>query len=307
MSSIRFIAVGLLGAGVFTAGCAAPSDTDPDAPSDTDPVETAELPIRRTAVPIGCNGLLPSDFWAPANRTAFQALGKDALADANDVVVPTALLGTSGGKSVLDYTVRCALSSDQVVYGPDRREFYGSFGFAPEWTERALTPSEQRWVSACIFQHLNGTGEHVDILLDGNHEALDGPLDEEPFADFVVHDATMYGNAFLSGTITGYACIDPDLTGELSALSLSCPLDLGLLAWERLCGHVPTCGIAFLGLCDLTCVKGAAGNQTCYPLPLLGAILGPLLGPSVPSYSETIQSYVRDSDLLPLYNGCGLL
>ncbi|WP_437791411.1 hypothetical protein [Sorangium sp. So ce693] len=307
MSSIRFIAVGLLGAGVFTAGCAAPPDTDPDAPSDADPVETAELPIRRTAVPIGCNGLLPSDFWAPANRTAFQTLGRAPLADANKVVVPTALLGTSGGRSVLDYTVRCALSSDQVVYAPDGRRFYGSFGFAPGWTTRALLPSEQRWVSACIFQHLNGTGEHVEILLQGNHPALDCSLDEEPYSEFVVHDATMYGNAFLSGTIAGYACIDPDLTGELSALSLSCPLDLGLLSLERLCGHVPTCGIAFLGLCDLTCRKDAAGNQTCYPLPLLGAVLGPLLGPRVQSYSETIQSYVRDSDLLPLYNGCGLL
>jgi hypothetical protein len=307
MSSIRFIAVGLLGAGVFTAGCVAPSDTDSDAPSDADPVETAELPIRRGAVPIGCNGLLPSDFWAPANRTAFRALGQAALADGNDVVAPTALLGTSGGRSVLDYTVRCALSSDQVVYGPDGRPFYGHFGFAPEWTERRLTTSEQRWVSACIFQHLNGTGEHVEILLNGSHPALDFSHDEEPFADFVVHDATMYGNAFLSGTIAGYACIAPDLTGELSSLSLSCPLDLSLLSLERLCGHVPTCGIAFLGLCDLTCVKDAAGNQTCNNVPLLGTLLGPLLGPSFQRYFETIRTDVRDSDLLPLYNGCGLL
>jgi hypothetical protein len=303
MSSIRFIAAGLLGAGLFTAGCAAPSDTDPDAPSDTDPVETAELPIRRHAVPIGCNGLLPSDFWAPANRAAFQALGRAAIVGAKNVVVPTPLLGTSGGRSVLDYTVRCALSSEQVVYGPDGRRFYGSFGFAPEWTGRGLTTSEQRWVSACIFQHLNGTGEHVDILLDGSHPALECPSDEEPCAEFVVHDATMYGNAFLPSAIAGYACIDPDLTGELSSLSLSCPLDLGLLSLERLCGHVPTCGIAFLGLCDLTCLTDADGDQTCHTLPL-GPLLGPLLGPS---YSETIRSYVRDSDLLPLYPGCGLL
>ncbi|WP_437708256.1 hypothetical protein WMF45_29675 [Sorangium sp. So ce448] len=304
MLSTRFIAIGLLGACVFTAGCAASSDTGPDAPSDTDPVETAELPIRSTAVPIGCNGLLPSDFWAPENRTALRALGQRALAGANDVVAPTALLGTSGGKSVLDYTVRCALSSDQVVHGPDGRAFHGSFGFAPAWTERALTSSEQRWVSACIFQHLNGTGEHVEFLPQGSHPALDGPLNEEPYTEFVVHDATMYGNAFLSGAIAGYACIDPDLTGELSALSLSCPLDLSLLSLERLCGHVPTCGIAFLGLCDLTCLEDVTGNQTCHTLPLLGPLLGSLLGPS---YSETIRSEVRDSDLLPLYNGCGLL
>ncbi|WP_437586004.1 hypothetical protein [Sorangium sp. So ce1000] len=300
MSSIRFIAVGFLGASVVATGCAVPSDEEP--------VETAEMPMRRPVAPIGANGLLPSDFWASANRTAFRALGQSALAGAGGVVVATPLLDTSGGKSVLDYTVRCALSSGQVVYGPNGRPFYGSFGFAPEWTERALTTSEQRWVSACIFQHLNGTGEHVEILLQGSHPALDCPLDEEPFADFVVHDATMYGNAFLPGTIAGYACIDPDLTGQLSSLSLSCPLDLRLLSLERLCGHVPTCGIAFLGLCDLTCVKDAAGNQTCDNIPLLlGSLLRPLLGSSFQRYSETIRTNVRDSDLLPLYNGCGLL
>ena len=304
MPSIRFIAVGLLGAGVFTAGCVASSDTEHDALSDTDPVETAELPIRRDAVPIGCNGLLPSDFWAPANRTALRALGQAALAGANNVVAPTALLGTTGGKSVLDYTVRCALSSDQVVYGPDGRPFYGQFGFAPEWTERRLTTSEQRWVSACIFQHLNGTGTHVEILLKGANEVLDCPLDEEPFSEFTVHDATMYGNAFLPGTIAGYACLNPDLPEQLSSLSLTCPLDLSLLDLTRYCGLGLPCGIAFLGLCDLTCVEDAAGNQTCHTLPLLGPILGPLLGPS---FTETIRTDLRDRDLLSLYNGCGLL
>ncbi|WP_437964379.1 hypothetical protein WMF04_32290 [Sorangium sp. So ce260] len=300
MSSIRFVAAGVLGVlGVclLTAGCVGPSDVEP--------VETAEMPIwRRTVVPIGANGLDPAHFWATENRTAFRALGGAALAGAGAVLVATPLLATEGGKSVLDYTVRCALSEDQVVYGPNGDVFYGAFGFAPEWTGRALNTSEQRWVSACIFQHLNGSGEHVDILLRGGHPVLACPHDEEPFLDFIVRDATMYGNAFLPGPIAGFACIDPDLTGELSRISLSCPLDLSLLELDRLCGHLPTCGIAFVGLCDLACTEDAAGNKTCHTLPLLGPILGPLLGAS---FSETIQTELRDVDLLPLYPGCGLL
>ncbi|XYH93919.1 hypothetical protein ACMHYB_39640 [Sorangium sp. So ce1128] len=297
MLSIRSVAVGLLGVGVFTAGCVAP-------PPDAASVETAEMPIRRTVVPIGANGLNPGDFWAPANRAAFQALGGAALARSDGVLVATPLLTTAGGKSVLDYTVRCALSSDQVVRARNGDKYYGAFGFAPEWTGRALNTSEQRWVSACIFQHLNGSGEHVEILLEGKHAALECNLDEEPFVEFVVGDATMYGNAFLPGIIAGYACIDADLSAELSALTSSCPLDTSLLALERLCGHLPTCGIAFLGLCDLVCTRDTAGSSTCHTLPLLGPILGPLLGPS---YSETIRTELRDTDLLALYGSCGLL
>lgn len=298
MSSTRFVAV-VLGACGLTAGCVGPEE------SDIAPVETAEMPIRRRpVVPIGANGLDPAHFWAPENRAAFRELGGARLADADAVLVATPLLKTDGGKSVLDYTVSCALSSDQVVYGPGGEPFYGAFGFAPEWTGRALNSSEQRWVSACIFQHLNGSGEQVEILLQGGHPVLECPVDEEPFVDFSVRDATMYGNAFLSGAIAGFACIDPDLAGELSGLSLSCPLDLGLLELNRLCGHVPTCGIAFLGLCDLVCTEDVAGNKTCRTLPLLGSLLGSLLGPS---FSETIQSELRDVDLLPLYPSCGLL
>ncbi|WP_437618916.1 hypothetical protein [Sorangium sp. So ce1151] len=296
MLSIRSVAVGLFGAGVFTAGCVAAPDAEP--------VETAELSMRRNVVPIGVNGLNPNDFWAPANRVAFQALGGAALAGAGGVLVATPLLATAGGKSVLDYTVRCALSSDQVVHAPNGDEYYGEFGFAPEWTGRALNPSEQRWVSACIFQHLNGSGEHVEILLEGKHAALECSPDEEELADFVIQDATMYGNAFLPGPIAGYACIEADLSGVLSGLSLSCPLDTNLLTLTRLCGHVPTCGIAFLGLCDLVCAHDADGDSTCHTLPLVGPLLGPLLGPS---YSETIRTELRDSDLLPLYGSCGLL
>ncbi|XXT15783.1 hypothetical protein WME94_36605 [Sorangium sp. So ce429] len=296
MLSIRSVAVGLLGAGVFTAGCVAAPDAEP--------VETAELPMPRNVVPIGVNGLSPNDFWAPANRAAFQALGGAALAGAGGALVATPLLATAGGKSVLDYTVRCALSSDQVVHAPNGDEYYGAFGFAPDWTGRALNTSEQRWVSACIFQHLNGSGEHVDILLEGGHDALTCDLDEELFADFIVKDATMYGNAFLPGAIAGYACIDADLSGVLSGLSLSCPLDTNLLALARLCGHLPTCGIAFVGLCNLVCTQDAAGNSTCHTLPLVGPLLGPLLGPS---YSETIRTELRDTDILPLYGSCGLL
>ncbi|KYF77986.1 hypothetical protein BE11_31285 [Sorangium cellulosum] len=301
MLAIRSVAVGLVCAGVLTAGCLGSPDTEP---TDAAPIGSAELPARREVAPIGVNGLKPSDFWATDNRAALRALGGAALVAAGDVLVATPLLATAGGRSVLDHLVRCALPLDGVVYDPGGEAFYGEFGFAPAWTGRALNTSEQRWVSACMFQHLNGSGEHVDILLDGRHAALEFPRDEAPFTEFVVQDATTYGNAFLPGAIVGFTCINPDLAAALSAPSLSCPLDLNLLVLERSCGVLPTCGMAFVGPCDLVCTKDAAGDQTCHTLPLLGSLLAPLLGSA---YPETIRTELRDSDVLPLYPGCGLL
>lgn len=307
--SIRSLTGGLFFVGAFMTGCIGPDDNE--VLSDEPVAEaTAEIsPRARMIVPIGANGLRPADFWAPETRTAFRALGRAALLGHGDVLVETPLLGTEGGRSVLDYTVRCALAPGQVVYDPGGEPFYGAFGFAPAWTERALDGSEQRWVSACLFQHLNGTGEHVEILLSGGHPALKYSVDEPSVDDFCVRDATMFGNAFADGPIAGYSCIDPDLGGTLSSLLSSCPLDLALVL-KRTCGTVPTCGILFLGLCDLSCVKDANGDQVCSTVPLLKTtipLLGTLLGGLGTLYSETIRTEVRDQHLLPLYPGCGLL
>ncbi|MGK4003390.1 hypothetical protein WMF31_12245 [Sorangium sp. So ce1036] len=302
--SIRSFAGGLLFMGALMTGCIGPDDSG-GLPGESPAEGAAEMTLgTRMIVPIGANGMRPADFWAPANREAFKALGRAALAGRHGELVKTPLLDTEGGRSVLDYTVRCALLPDQVVHAPDGEAFHGAFGFAPAWAERDLDVSEQRWVSACLFQHMNGSGEHVEILLEGRHPALAYSRDEAPAADFRVRDATMFGNAFDEGAIVGYACIDPDLGGTLSSLSSSCPLDLALLEPKRLCGKVQPCGIAFLGLCDLSCVEDTNGDQTCYTFPPL---LGSLLGIWGTRYPETIRTEVRDEDLLPLYPGCGLL
>jgi hypothetical protein len=259
--------------------------------------------------------LSPGDLWAPENRSALRALGTTALLGEGGRL-STSLLDTAGGRRVLDYTLGCALPAGAIVQGQQGELFEGSFGLAPAWLTRAPTLEEQRWVSACIFQHLNGSGAEVEILLEGRHKALACSEDEPPFSQFTQRDATMFGNVFASGPIVGYTCIDPDLLEVLAQLELSCPLDLQLLALERPCGRSPTCGIAFLGLCDLFCSTDAAGDQTCSTLPLgeplfnplFCSLIAPVLGITCPvPYQETVRTRIRDCDLLPLYGGCGLL
>ena len=74
-----------------------------------------------------------------------------ALAD------PT-LAATAAKREQLKYLVRCALPADVTVYADiegERFTFPGSIGLAPRWLTEAMTPREERWVSACLLAHVN--------------------------------------------------------------------------------------------------------------------------------------------------------
>jgi hypothetical protein len=248
--------------------------------------EDLRVPVQPLGGVIGANGMDPVDFWAPSARSALRTLGGGALVGTNGALVATPLLDTAGGSSVLEYAVRCALPEGATVTHPSGLTFQGSYGLAPSWTGRGLVTSEQRWVTACLLQHLNGLGATVDVMLEGSHPALD-PRPGEDISDFTVKDATMFGNVFVTG-LTAYACFNLDLQP-------ACVLDLSLHTLERICGLSLTCGATILGLCELTCTDDSNGDPSCRPL---------LVGPS---YPQAIRTKVQDTDLLSLYPGCDLL
>jgi hypothetical protein len=278
MLNFRIMAVALLGAGALAIGCVGPSDDLPEVDLD--------LPSEPRVGPIGANGMSPADFWVPSAQSALRTLGGGALLGGDGALVATPLLDTAAGRSVLDYAIRCALEGGASVISAGGLSFHGWFGVAPGWTGRGLTASEQRWVSACLFQHQNGLGLHVDIMLEGSLPALDPRPGEDP-SQFTVKDATMFGNVFVPGVVTGYACVDLDI-------QLACPVDLSLTTLQRVCGGSPACGVTFLGLCDSVCDGDANGDPSCHtPLGL--------------SYPQAIRSKVRDTDLVSLYPGCDVL
>jgi hypothetical protein len=69
-----------------------------------------------------------------------------------------ALASTAAKREQLTYLVRCALSEDITLYtqqGPERFTFQGRLGLAPHWLYEAMTPNEERWISACLLAHVN--------------------------------------------------------------------------------------------------------------------------------------------------------
>jgi hypothetical protein len=269
----------LLSASIALVGCLAPVD------DEVGVNDAIGVPYETMEGPYGNNGLNPVDFWSLSNQQALRALGAGALNNSSGALVSTSLLGTAGGRSVLSYTIRCALPGSASVQAADGSVFYGDLGFAPDWSTRALTTSEQRWMTACLLQHLNGLGQHVTMLLQGSHSALD-PNPGEDYSDYAIGDITTFGNVF-EQNLLGYkawACVDP-------ILDLSCGVGLSTITLERLCGLSPTCGINILGPCALYCSYSASGDPSC--TPLLGS-----------TYTQSIASKLEESAFISLYPLC---
>jgi hypothetical protein len=115
------------------------------------------------------------------------------------------------GRGDLKYLVRCALDADTEAHLnlPDEKLTYrGGVGLAPEWVSRALTLSEQRWVSACIYALTNKLGKSVLVDLRGLHPKIGKETEEEKRTD-TLHEGGFFGNLFLPSPVA-YVCEGAD-------------------------------------------------------------------------------------------------
>ncbi len=125
-----------------------------------------------------------------------------ALAD------PT-LASTAAKREQLKYLVRCALPAEVALYADiagERFTFPGSIGLAPRWLTEAMTPSEERWVSACLLAHVNYFGKHVRISTRATGVSvpeLEASIDEQQ--TYTIFEGGFFGNLFLPEPVA-YTC-----------------------------------------------------------------------------------------------------
>jgi hypothetical protein len=119
------------------------------------------------------------------------------------------LASTAAKREQLTYLVRCALPEGIELYtqqGTERFTFPGRIGLAPHWVSTAMTPSEERWVSACLLAHLNYFGKHVMISLRAQQPlvpALEASNDEQQ--TFSIFEGGFFGNLFTPNPVA-YTC-----------------------------------------------------------------------------------------------------
>lgn len=188
------------------------------------------------------------------------------------------LLTTVLGRVFLDYLVKCALPAGESLTASvagTSYTFAGHVGLTPHWGTSALSTSDQRWLSACVFAHVNATTTGVSILLRGNHPVLSAPVGPAGAA-YTLREGAFYGNLF-SLVPKKYAC-----TGEGSTSARLCT--------ENVLGLSP-CGFTVPGDCrgglTNTC-EGLSGDyyDTCH-----AGILS--LFQTSTAYPETITVYLQ--------------
>jgi hypothetical protein len=241
-----------------------------------DPSEQA-IGVRQAAVsdyltpPRGCNGMPPSCFWALGSQGALRALGGAALDQGGGFIASISLTDVPAScRIVVRDAVQCALPEKESVTDPVTGEVYdGWWGLAPDWLNGALDANGRRYVTACMVERLNFSGNQVPILLEGPPSVI--AYDPRYDADFPIKESTAFGDLFSSTTsllglapaFTAYVCWE-DLIPASDG-----PLGLPLLG-RRICDDAPLCGLVTLGPCATSCAPSGPYWQ-CSPGLLLPA------------------------------------
>lgn len=120
------------------------------------------------------------------------------------------LAATAAKRKQLTYLVRCAMPPDVELYaqyGSEHFTFPGSIGLAPHWLTQAMTPSEERWVSACLLAHVNFFGKHVRISIRATPPSvpeLEASDDERK--TYTIAEGGFFGNLFRPQPVA-YTCL----------------------------------------------------------------------------------------------------
>ena len=125
-------------------------------------------------------------------------------------LIPTGLELTPQGREKLSYLISCALNEGIELYTEVDGEVYtflGSMGLAPRWLDESLTPSEERWVSACMLARTNFWGITVIISMRAFPPptmTLTSTIEE--VRNFTLYEGDFYGNIFQPFPVA-YTCV----------------------------------------------------------------------------------------------------
>jgi hypothetical protein len=121
-------------------------------------------------------------------------------------------MSTDGGRSLLEYIIKCALPEGRSLVKQDQYgnsyTFQGRLGLAPAWENNACDGPCKRWVSACMLAHVNTAGVHIPINIVGQNAALGWGQDP----DYPNQEGTFFGNLFALnniGIVDAYYCNGP--------------------------------------------------------------------------------------------------
>ena len=118
------------------------------------------------------------------------------------------MMNSTDGRTTMTYIVRCALASGKTITAKDSGgtsySFAGGIGVAPEWETGTCGTVCQERMSACLLAHVNTSGVHIPIWLDG-----EGAIGWGQNASYPYQEGSFFGNIFVSPP-KGYFCDGKD-------------------------------------------------------------------------------------------------
>ncbi len=153
-------------------------------------------------------------------------------------------------RALLKFITQCALRKDQVLTVETDGlvfEYYGNLGTAPNWDgyPNSLTPSEQRWVSACVLARVNYFSTPVPINM--RTKATSGfkiPVTEKELDQFPYHEGGFFGNIFIDNK--KYVCQGDAPKKVLVGKNRIC--SMASIGQET--SKISSCGYTIVGDCD---------------------------------------------------------
>lgn len=269
MFSLRSTSFTLVASFLLTSGCIAEPMADDASNENVGEAEQASIEFA--------NGVFASFFQNGDVQTAFRNMGTKPLGNGSAFLSSTAF-----GRVLIEHAVSCALAAGDAVM-INGTKYYGHIGLATQWAVGPLdNAKEQRWVSACVLQSLNGFGLSIPIALTGANAAL---FPGQTVGDFTINDITAFGNLFGSAPKM-YVC-------PMKDLELACGVATSSQAQFRVCGNSATCGMVILGSCSSICQFDENGSPVCTV-------------PGGETYKEAISSTLNKDGFQTLYPDCSL-
>lgn len=206
------------------------------------------------------NGENPNCYNIFQNRQALRDFATHPLH-----AIPASLSFTTECRDqIIGNAVHCALRQTESATD-GKVEHDGWEGLAPGWMNDPLTVEGQRWVTGCMIQRLNATGQHVPILPEGNTP----PIYKVPAleSDYPINESNAWGNYFDPYTITsydGYVCYEP-------SVKAACDTHAFVEDWfnSRYCdgagdaGASNPCHLKLMGPCIEKCMTFTTGYAAC--------------------------------------------
>jgi len=174
------------------------------------------------------------------------------------------LMTTDGGREIVKYMVKCALPAGQSFTASDQNgvsyTWPGAIGVAPAAIGTGTCDLDcQEALSACMLAHVNNSGAHIGIWLDGPDQGIGwGGSPNYPY-----QEGAFFGNLFAAGPTTstqwkGQFCVGKNMAqGEVPG-RLGAPIGTNSSVYVNPFGN----GVA----CSYNCTVTNEGYTNCNDL-----------------------------------------